>query len=66
MISSLLPENHRQGREHALVFSVEASLNFLSRPYVKPKVEKAADIEKRQLSWQRGKRIATTAFHITE
>jgi hypothetical protein len=34
MISSLLPEHHRQGREHALVFSVEASLNFLSRPYV--------------------------------
>jgi hypothetical protein len=33
MISSLLPEHHRQGREHALVFSVEASLNFLSRPY---------------------------------
>jgi hypothetical protein len=32
MISSLLPEHHRQGREHALVFSVEASLNFLSRP----------------------------------
>jgi hypothetical protein len=33
MISSLLPEHYRQGREHALVFSVEASLNFLSRPY---------------------------------
>jgi hypothetical protein len=32
MISPLLPEHHRQGREHALVFSVEASLNFLSRP----------------------------------
>ncbi len=28
----LLPEHHRQGREHALVFSGEASLNFLSRP----------------------------------
>jgi len=34
MISPLLPEHHRQGREHALVFSVEASLNFLSRPEV--------------------------------
>jgi hypothetical protein len=34
--------------------------------YVKPQVEKATDIEKRQLSWQRGKRIATKAFHITE
>jgi len=34
MISPLLPEHHRQGREHALVFSVEASLNFLSRPYI--------------------------------
>jgi hypothetical protein len=33
MISPLLPEHHRQAREHALVFSVEASLNFLSRPY---------------------------------
>jgi hypothetical protein len=32
MISPLLPEHHRRGREHALVFSVEASLNFLSRP----------------------------------
>jgi len=34
MISPLLLEHHRQGREHALVFSVEASLNFLSRPEV--------------------------------
>ena len=67
MISPLLPEHHRQGREHALVFSVEASLNFLSRPYSEATMariqvpEEALEVTDPDLSAHLGEAISLSA-----
>jgi hypothetical protein len=59
MISSLLPEHHRQGREHALVFSVEASLNFLSRPYGYQGIEKLPEMQGKGIGFRVAMRQAS-------